>query len=61
LKQLEMESAGLELFRSDLDSVVKFQECVPKQLLGQMQASRSSDMQPVRATRTAKLIFRDIT
>jgi hypothetical protein len=59
-KQLEVESAGLEPSRLDQNDLVKFQECVPAQLLTQMQASRSSDKQAVEATRAASMIFRDM-
>jgi hypothetical protein len=60
-KQLEAEPAGQEWFNLDQDYLVKFQECVPKQLLAQMQASRSSDKQAVEASRTASFIFRNMT
>ena len=60
-KQLEAEPAGLESFNLDQEYLVKFQECVPKQLLAQMQASRSSDKHAVEASRTASFIFRDMT
>ncbi len=58
-KQLDVDSACLEPSEQDQDDLVKFQECLPAQLLTQMLASRSSDTQAVEATRTANLIFRD--
>jgi ATP-dependent Lhr-like helicase len=42
-------------------NLVKFQECVPVDLLVQMQASRSNDERAVEASRTSALIFRDET
>jgi hypothetical protein len=60
-KQLEAEPADQERFNLDQDYLVKFQECVPKQLLAQMQESRSSDKQAVEASRTASIFFRDMT
>ena len=35
-KQLEAEPAGLESFNLDQEYLVKFQECVPKQLLAEI-------------------------
>lgn len=58
-KQLEVESAGVEPSRLDQEDLVKFQECVPVQMLTQMRANRSSDKQAVEACRTASMIFRE--
>ena len=61
-KRIELESAGLEQSsKLDHGDLVKFHECVPAQLLNDMQASRSDDQQAVEETRTARLIFRDMT
>jgi ATP-dependent Lhr-like helicase len=59
-KQLDAELAESESARFEQADLVKFQDCVPEQLLTQIQASRSSDPQAVEATRTARLIFRDM-
>lgn len=59
-EQLEADLAGLGRGRVDQADAVKFQECLPEQLLLQMQASRSSDARAVKATKTASLIFRDV-
>jgi len=59
-EQLEADLAGLGPARVDRADVVKFQECLPDQLLLQMQACRSSDARAVKATKSASLIFRDI-
>ena len=57
-KQLEAELAGVEPARFDQADLPKFHECVPEQLLSQMQASRSSDPRAIEATMTARLTFR---
>jgi ATP-dependent Lhr-like helicase len=59
--KLDTESTSSEPPRLDPDNLVKFQECVPKQLLAQMQASRLSDKLAVEATKASKIIFRDMT
>ena len=58
-RQPEISSVGMEPSRSGQEDVVKFQECVPPQLLTQMQANRSSDPQAFEACRTATMIFRE--
>ncbi len=60
-KQLDASVPGFEPARFDQADLVKFQDCVPGPLLTQMQASRSRDPQAVEATRTARLIFRNMT
>jgi ATP-dependent helicase Lhr and Lhr-like helicase len=59
-EQLEPDLAGFGPARVDPADLVKFQECLPDQLLFQMQASRSSDPRAVEATKTGRLIFRDV-
>lgn len=58
-KQLDVAAAGLEPPKLEHTDEVKFQECVPSQLLAQMRESRSSDLRVVKATLDTKLIFRD--
>ena len=58
-KQLEVGSAGIEPTRLDQEDFLKFQECVPVQLLTQMRANRSSNNPAVEACRTAIMIFRE--
>jgi ATP-dependent Lhr-like helicase len=58
-RQLEVGSAGIEPSRLGQEDIVKFQECVPLQLLTQMQANRLSDNLAVEACRTAIMIFRE--
>ncbi|MGB6690345.1 MAG: DEAD/DEAH box helicase [Terracidiphilus sp.] len=57
-RQLEVASAGVERSRLDQEDLVKFQECVPVELLTQMRENRSSDMRAVDACRRASMIFR---
>jgi len=59
-KQVESELVGVDPAIFDQPNFVKFQECLPDQLLLQMQARRSSDPQAVEASETALLMFRDM-
>lgn len=56
----ESKPAGIESARFKNSDFVKYQECLPEQLLSQIQTSRSSDLQAVEATTNARLVFRDM-
>jgi ATP-dependent Lhr-like helicase len=58
---LDTNMTGLGAPIVDHDDLVKFQECLPPQLLAEMLVSRTSDNEAVDATRTARMIFRDMT
>ncbi len=58
---LDTNMTGLGAPSVDHDDLVKFQECVPPQLLAEMLVSRTSDKEAVDATCTARMIFRDMT
>ena len=59
-ERTESKPARIESARFQNSDFVKFQECLPEQLLSQIQASRSSDLQAVEATTNARLVFRDM-
>ena len=44
----------------DPNALVKFHECLPDNLLLQMDATRSSDIRAVEASKTSRLLFRDL-
>lgn len=59
-KHLDAASADVQPLILIEEEPVKFWECIPPQLLTQMQISRSSDQRAVEATRNANLTFREI-